>query len=684
MPMVRTSLNDCSSRISNGLVGSGFKENISLGEDAFKRFSEFEDSDLSDFPSNPASETSGSPASLSTEPNNHNAVQLFQQAVPSHLLIVALLEHICTLYDNQHDKSDELFQILCQQLSTMKLIPAFAIHDEFKLIRSKYRSALNDLMQFAVATTQKQRETEVVERPLSWYLSESSVKSKRQGGNSVIHTPSRYREEFEEIDQLGEGGFGSVFEAVNKLDGKRYAVKKVVLDQLNPVECLKTLREAKVLANLDHPNIVRYHVAWLEYAIAEKKKRSQGHLEDLEVSQESLGSSQYLRPPDDLSEASLFCYDGESTALEKSDSLIFFESGGETKSNSDQMHFGTKADSYGFSGVQVNVREEIRTTDFGLLQKGHLSNTFCKIKDTITSKTAFHCRKRMLTANPDFRASDKSDNLAVVRRLSPQTSGFQDDLSTIAIVMHIQMELCSITLKHWLTDRNETISDHGGQVDWSNNLRIFEQILHGIDYIHRQSLMHRDLKPCNVFLNQRDCSGDIGVKIGDFGLARDAVFNPMDRERRNALIELFDSDNGQLATKGVGTITYAAPEQLETNTYTKKADIYSLGIILFELFMPFKTAMERHELFRGLRKGDLPCQIMERWPQVGDLILKMTEPSPWKRPDARAILKMPLFQDKDNIISFLRFDLQERDKEIERLKRALRDMELKASGAKRP
>ena len=64
-----------------------------------------------------------------------------------------------------------------------------------------------------------------------------------------------------------------------------------------------------------------------------------------------------------------------------------------------------------------------------MLQKGHLSKTFCKIKDTITSKTTFHCRKRMLTANPDFRAPDKSDNLAVVRRLSPQNSGFQDDLS---------------------------------------------------------------------------------------------------------------------------------------------------------------------------------------------------------------------------------------------------------------
>ena len=68
-----------------------------------------------------------------------------------------------------------------------------------------------------------------------------------------------------------------------------------------------------------------------------------------------------FRPLNDLSEASLFGYGGENTALEKSDSLIFFDSGGETKSNSNQINFGTQADTYGFSGAQVNVREEIRT-----------------------------------------------------------------------------------------------------------------------------------------------------------------------------------------------------------------------------------------------------------------------------------------------------------------------------------
>ena len=54
-----------------------------------------------------------------------------------------------------------------------------------------------------------------------------------------IRTPSRFEEEFEEIDELGKGGFGSVYEVRNKLDGRRYAIKKIQLAEVNPEDCLK-------------------------------------------------------------------------------------------------------------------------------------------------------------------------------------------------------------------------------------------------------------------------------------------------------------------------------------------------------------------------------------------------------------------------------------------------------------
>jgi len=85
---------------------------------------------------------------------------------------------------------------------------------------------------------------------------------------------SRYRLEFEEITPLGKGGFGTVFKCSNTLDSREYAVKKVLIQslvdsngQLSKQFSLKlnrVLREVKVLAVLDHPNVVRYYTAWLE------------------------------------------------------------------------------------------------------------------------------------------------------------------------------------------------------------------------------------------------------------------------------------------------------------------------------------------------------------------------------------------------------------------------------------
>ena len=57
----------------------------------------------------------------------------------------------------------------------------------------------------------------------------------------LIRAPSRYKEEFEEIEALGEGGFGCVFEARHKLDGRRYAIKKIKLGKVHPDDCLKVM-----------------------------------------------------------------------------------------------------------------------------------------------------------------------------------------------------------------------------------------------------------------------------------------------------------------------------------------------------------------------------------------------------------------------------------------------------------
>ncbi|KAJ2662221.1 hypothetical protein IWW48_001961 [Coemansia sp. RSA 1200] len=97
-------------------------------------------------------------------------------------------------------------------------------------------------------------------------------------------------------------------------------------------------------------------------------------------------------------------------------------------------------------------------------------------------------------------------------------------------------------------------------------------------------------------------------------------------------------------TSNVGTITYAAPEQLsdKATDYSEKADIYSLGIIFFELYYPFATAMERIAVIRDLRRGVFPPQFLQMWPKEAALILQLMDADPTKRPSAKEILAFDL------------------------------------------
>ncbi|KAJ1726233.1 hypothetical protein LPJ61_005330, partial [Coemansia biformis] len=97
-------------------------------------------------------------------------------------------------------------------------------------------------------------------------------------------------------------------------------------------------------------------------------------------------------------------------------------------------------------------------------------------------------------------------------------------------------------------------------------------------------------------------------------------------------------------TSNVGTITYAAPEQLRDRAtgYSEKADIYSLGIIFFELYYPFATAMERAAVIKDLRQGVFPAQFVQMWPKEAAFILHLMDADPDKRPSAKEILSLDL------------------------------------------
>ncbi len=111
---------------------------------------------------------------------------------------------------------------------------------------------------------------------------------------------------------------------------------------------------------------------------------------------------------------------------------------------------------------------------------------------------------------------------------------------------------------------------HSGQLDAMGALNAVSQICDALEYAHEQGFVHRDIKPANIFINQKGI-----LKVGDFGLAKIASSATTEVKAAQPTLTMIGT--------AMGTPDYSAPEQLDGGEVDQRADIYSLGVMFYEM-----------------------------------------------------------------------------------------------------
>ena len=209
-----------------------------------------------------------------------------------------------------------------------------------------------------------------------------------------------------------------------------------------------------------------------------------------------------------------------------------------------------------YIGKMLDDRYEI----LELIGSGGMANVYKARCHRLNRLVAIKILKSDLAENADFRRRFHDESQAVAQ-LSHANIVSVYDVSTNSDTEYIVMELIDgITLKQYMERR--------GRMDWRESLHFITQIMRGLSHAHSRGIIHRDIKPQNIMVLR-----DGSVKVADFGIACLA----------NA---------GQTLTQeALGSVHYISPEQARGDRIDARSDIYSAGVVLYEMLtgrLPFE------------------------------------------------------------------------------------------------
>ncbi|KAJ6927491.1 serine/threonine-protein kinaseY46-like isoform X2 [Populus alba x Populus x berolinensis] len=179
--------------------------------------------------------------------------------------------------------------------------------------------------------------------------------------------------------------------------------------------------------------------------------------------------------------------------------------------------------------------------------------------------------------------------------------------------------LCIVTEFMYGGSVYDYLHKHRGVFKLPNLLKVAIDVSKGMDYLHQNNIIHRDLKAANLLMDENEV-----VKVADFGVAR------------------VKAQTG-IMTAETGTYRWMAPEVIEHKPYDHKADVFSFGIVLWELLtgkIPYEYLTPLQAAVGVVQKGLRPTIPKNTQPKLAELLEKCWQQDPALRPDFSEIIEI--------------------------------------------
>ncbi len=305
-------------------------------------------------------------------------------------------------------------------------------------------------------------------------------------------------------------------------------------------------------------------------------------------------------------------------------------------------------------GKRIEGRYEI----LELIGVGGMANVY-RATDVTDGKTvAVKILREEFSENEEFLRRFKNESKAIALLSHPNIIKVYDVCFSDKLQCIVMEFVDGITLKEYMDSR--------GRLPYKEALHFIEQIMAALEHAHSRGIVHRDVKPQNVMLLE-----DGSLKITDFGIARFAR-----------------SEAKTITDRAIGSVHYISPEQARGGSTDNRTDIYSAGVLLYEMLtgrLPFEgdtpvsVALMHIEL--------TPPGVREAAPDIPEGLEQIVQRAMAKEPDRRYQSAREMADDiaafkRDPSISFAYKYLSTTDKND--FKRSLMKAQSKKKGAQKP